>query len=477
VAPIDEPIEAGVQDPGTDSDPNGGGDSGPNFVEYDVADVGVNAASRQDIANYVLGKLRERAVGLMLNKIGMGGGSSGELDQVLKQLQQIKEQLTRTLNELQGSIAASALNAKVTATIEDMATIRVTLDRYENIARLEKDIALARERGDAGAATTLSYGMEDRVQEFVSMFDAGGRMALALERLHLIIAGTGFGEENLIDLYRWKLRSSGRNLTNAHSVSLAHGLTFFEEYEAIAGLLTAECNAAVQYGNDGTGQWPKVRSQTCSRDPQANQRLEVRLETYVGDQRAKLPMVIPPGMLIDQGASFSGINDTTTNKPFFFSVDGNYPVRPKDTAATPGSAKNIVANIQQVGVSDLRLPSNAELRPVFNGNPPGQPTGVHLNRVFGTSGKFANQEFIWMTQTPTQLVTYDGGRAGRHVSVQTYMGMFIDRGFVVRIEPRPTFPLDTQATRAATEAMIDRIFNTTVGGIIALGNTGPNNYM
>ena len=453
-------------------DPHGA-DVDAMFEGYD----GDTKAARQDIADVVLGKLRDRAVGLMLEKIGMGGGSSGELDEVLKQLQQIQAQLTRTHNELQASIAASTLNAKVTASIEDIAVIRLTLERYENIARLEKDIAVARESGDMGTAATLSYGMEDRVQDFVRMFDAGGRMAIALERLHLTIAGTGFGEENLIDLYRWKLRASGRNLTNAHSESLATGLAFFQEYEAIAALLTAECNAAVQYGNDGSGKWPKVTSKTCSRDPRENERLETKLTTYIGDQRAKLPTVIPAGMLIDQGATFGGINDTTLNKPLFFSVDGTFPMRPTDTAATPGSARQAVANLARVGGADWRFPNEADLRPLFTGNRPGETTRVHLNRVFGTNGKFADQSFVWTTNTRGQLVTYDGGRAGRHVNVTTNAVTLIDNQSVVRNEARPLFPLNTQNTRAATEAMINRIWGETRGGIIVLGNTGPVSYM
>jgi len=212
-----------------------------------------------------------------------------------------------------------------------------------------EEIALAREKGDRGMAANLSFGMEDRVQELVNMFDAGGRMAVALERLHLTIAGTGFGEENLIELYRWRLRASGRNLTNAHSESLATGLAFFEEYEALAALLMAECNAAVQYGNDGSGKWPKVTSKTCSRDPRANDRLDTKLEAYIGDQRAKLPVVIPEGMMIDQGPTFGGIGDTTTDKPIYYSIDGNYTFRPTDMATVPGSARHAVVNLNVVG--------------------------------------------------------------------------------------------------------------------------------
>lgn len=464
------PTKPIVDDPGIDPNDD---DAHHMFQAYDVGAKSL----RQDVAKLVMDKLKDHAVSMMLNKIGIGGGSSGELDDMLKQLQQLKEQLTRTHNELQASIAASTLNAKVTASIEDMAIIRLTLDRYENIARLEKEIALAREKGDEGLAANLSFGMEDRVQEFVNMFDAGGRMAVALERLHLTIAGSGFGEENLIELYRWKLRASGRNLTNAHSESLATGLAFFEEYEAIAALLMAECNAAVLYGNDGSGKWPKVTSKTCSRDPRANDRLNDKLEVYIGDQRGKLPAVIPPGMMIDQGPTFGGVNDTTHDKPLYYSLDGNHPWRPSDTINTPGSVRHVVASFNVVGGSDFKLPSEAELRPLFAGNRTGESNVRHLNRIFGTHDKFAGQSFIWNTGTRGQLVQYDGGGGGKHVNVTTHAATFISAQSAVVTEARPLFPMNTERTREATQAMIDRMWADVRGGIVVLGNTGPTNYL
>ena len=305
--PIEQPTTPIVDDADPGIDPN---DEAQMFVGYDVD---AKTTIREDVAGYVLGKLRDHAFAMLLNKIGVGDGSPSDIDDVLKELQKIKEQLTRTHNELQHSIAASALNAKVTSSIEDMATIRLTLDRYENIARLEKEIALARQNGDEEAVTKLSFGVEDKVQEFVNMFDAGGRMAIALDRLHMTIAGTGFGEDNLIDLYRWRLRTSGRNLTNAHSESLATGLAFFEEYEAIAALLTAECNAAVQYGHDGSGKWPKVTSKTCSRDPRANDRLYSKTQAFIHEPRLKMPLAIPPGMMRARRSAASTTRRSTSS--------------------------------------------------------------------------------------------------------------------------------------------------------------------
>lgn len=190
-----------------------------------------------------------------------------------------------------------------------------------------------------------------------------------------------------------------------------------------------------------------------------------------------MPPVIPAGLLIDQGPTFGGINDTTIDKPVFFSVDGNYPLRPTDTATTAGSARQVVANINSVAGASWRFPTEAELRPVFNGNRPGETTHQHLNRVFGTSGKFAGQSFVWTTNTRGQLVTYDGGGGGKHVNVTTLTGMLIDGQSIVRNDQRPHFPLDPQSTHQATVNMINQMWDATGGGIIVLGTAGPVSYL
>ena len=115
---------------------------------------------------------------------------------------------------------------------------------------------------------------------------------------------------------------------------------------------------------------------------------------------------------------------------------------------------------------------------LFNGNRPGESTGQHLNRIFGTSGRFEGPEyFVWTTRTQGQLVQYNGGGGGQAVNVTSQSGIFINLPSAVTFEARPLFPHNRFNDRARTEAMINEMFNDTRGGIIVMGNTGQNNLM
>src|SRR5262249_6623452 len=134
---------------------------------------------------------------------------------------------------------------------------------------------------------------------FVRMFDAGGRMVIALGDLHKIITSMDAGDQGIIPLFRADLRTTGRFMTHQHSTSLRTGYKIFEDLQAVSVLLRAECNAATQYGAEGSGRWKTVISTTCSIDQRDNGVLANEFRSMMFRQHAMLPAVIPDGVVID----------------------------------------------------------------------------------------------------------------------------------------------------------------------------------
>ena len=433
-----------------------------------------------DIAKMILEKLANAGFDLFLNKVGLGNTTPAQLDRIIQQLEEIDRELKETRQEMNSALVKNALDVKLMNTHNTLLAINETLRKYTKIIELTETVEVSRMTGDQAALDAANFALEDAVREFVWSFDIDGVMNRSIGLLNLTIVGSPGGEQNLIDLYRWKLRAEGgRFLTAKHTESLHAGYTYFEDLQAMATFLQAECNAAVRFGKYGTGKWQTVESRGCSIDQRENDHLAAQLERMTAEQRQRLPTPIPPGVLIDQVANYGGTNGNTHNKPMFMTVDGTYRWAPSDNANTAGSVPQKLTE-NHAGGDAWRMPTDAELAPLFAGARGN--LGEHLNGRFATTGRFSGQPFIWTSNRVNQNMNYDRANRGDYEEVW-YITVSTQKGYVVdqngtRSIGQPVMAHDyTLKTRQNAEARRDHNFATLRGGIILTRNTLGTDYM
>lgn len=446
-------------------------------------DIAGPADFHYDVAMIILGRFMNEGFDFLLGGAGRGDRTPEQLDEIIRQLDGIQKHLVEMQNSLNAAIAKAALTSKIDNMTDSIASIKTTLVTYRRVAEMAREVSFQKQHGDLQAAERASYELEDAVREFTRMFDYM-QVAKTLEALHTAIAGNGAGEENLIDLYRWKLRADTRFITHAHSNSLRVGYGYFEEFQALAVLLQAECNQAVQFGKYARGdmqKWPTVDAATCTMQPAANAELGRRLGSYVTVQRNKLPEIIPQYTVIDLGPLHADSNVTTENKQLFMPVEGNYQHAPTHTVTTEGSVTKALADLQtHDGHGDWRAPTKDELGAFFLSvsDPKSANIPTVFNRIFRTTGLFQHG-FMWTSTVTEQRLTW------YVTNTMTQTGNYATYGeweFNPKGVDYVPLPVLKAPSGIITKSVVDAYYANELsrvhrGGLLATRNTGSTIYM
>ncbi|HWC24049.1 MAG TPA: pentapeptide repeat-containing protein [Flexivirga sp.] len=324
------------------------------------------------------------------------------LKELKQQLTQVQGQITDLQTSLNGTIGLldrDALDVKLIHLRDDVTTPLDDLYKYEftRVVDAATQLAQAKDAGDKGKIDKAASALIARRNEFYVAFDSCCKTAP--QKIHdFLVPGQA---TSVIAALGRLLLNQNRYLTATQSSQIRGLYDQFADWEALAAWMKMERNLpAVDADRVPTGTFP---GSLASFNTARREFLGFRVS-----EARNLPPAIPPGAVIDVGASVPRAG--TSNVTMWVPVSRNLRFQPG--VAGPGTVPRALTNLNahhEEGFDDWQVPSQAALTTLLNGMAaaPAKTPGDFLSALNPTSPRWQQiakgaWPFLWSDDLVTQ---------------------------------------------------------------------------